>query len=86
METALSAEEAIAVSRRCASLGAMSTTELAIAVDPAKIAAFCRERGIRKLSVFGSALRGDFDPVRSEVDVLAEFEPGALEGVGFGTP
>lgn len=28
-------------------------------------------------------LRGDFDPQHSDVDVLAEFEPGALRGVGF---
>ena len=25
----------------------------------------------------------DFDPARSDVDVLAEFEPDALNGVGF---
>jgi predicted nucleotidyltransferase len=35
------------------------------------------------LSLFGSVLRDDFDPARSDVDVLAEFEPGALNGVGF---
>jgi len=40
-------------------------------------------RGIRKLSLFGSVLRDDFDPARSDVDVLAEFEPDALKGVGF---
>ena len=28
------------------------------------------------LSLFGSVLRDDFDPQRSEVDVVAEFEPG----------
>ena len=28
-------------------------------------------------------LRDDFDPQRSDVDILAEFEPGALRGVGF---
>lgn len=28
-------------------------------------------------------LRADFDPERSDVDVPAEFEPGALKGVGF---
>ena len=40
-------------------------------------------RDIRRLSLFGSVLRDDFDPARSDVDVLAEFEPGALKGVGF---
>jgi predicted nucleotidyltransferase len=56
---------------------------LPIAIDEAKIAQFCRERGIRKLSLFGSVVREDFDPARSDVDVLAEFLPGALVGVGW---
>lgn len=61
----------------------MSIAELPIQIDREKIATFCRERGIRRLSLFGSVLREDFDPARSDVDVLAEFEPGALKGVGF---
>ena len=61
----------------------MSVAELPIQIDREKIAEFCRERGIRKLSLFGSVVRDDFDPARSDVDVLAEFEPGALHGVGF---
>jgi uncharacterized protein len=61
----------------------MSVAELPIRIDRDKIAEFCRARGIRKLSVFGSVLREDFDPEGSDVDVLAEFEPGALKGVGF---
>ena len=64
-------------------LKTMSVAELPISLDREKIATFCRVRGIRKLSLFGSVLRDDFDPVRSDVDVLAEFEPGALQGVGF---
>ena len=60
-----------------------ATTELPINLDDEKIAAFCRARGIRRLSLFGSVLRDDFDPVHSDVDVLAEFKPGALKGVGF---
>ena len=62
---------------------AMSVAELPIQIDHQKIAEFCRVRGIRKLSLFGSVLREDFNPDRSDVDVLAEFEPGALKGVGF---
>ena len=61
----------------------MSLAELPIKIDREKIAEFCRARGIRRLSLFGSVLRDDFDPERSDVDVLAEFEPGALNGVGF---
>jgi len=38
--------------------------------------AFCRKRHIRRLSLFGSVVRGDFRP-DSDIDVLVEFEPGA---------
>ena len=38
------------------------------------IAEFCRRNGIRRLAIFGSALRDDFTP-ESDVDVLVEFEP-----------
>jgi predicted nucleotidyltransferase len=38
------------------------------------IAGLCRRHGVRKLEVFGSILRGDFDPDRSDIDVLVEFE------------
>ena len=31
----------------------------------------------RDLSLFGSVLRDDFDPVRSDVDVLVSFDPDA---------
>jgi len=61
----------------------MNVAELPIKIDRERIARFCRERGIRKLSLFGSVLRDDFDPQRSDVDVLAEFAPGRLKGVGF---
>jgi predicted nucleotidyltransferase len=37
--------------------------------------ALCSRRGVRRLSVFGSAARGDFDPRSSDIDVLVEFEP-----------
>jgi len=62
---------------------AMSVSELPIQIDREKIAEFCRARRIRKLSLFGSVLRDDFDPVRSDVDVLAEFEPGVRPGLKF---
>jgi uncharacterized protein len=61
----------------------MSVAELPIRIDERKLAAFCRDRGIRRLSLFGSVLRSDFDPVRSDVDVLAEFEPGVLLQAGW---
>jgi hypothetical protein len=58
----------------------MSVADLPIQIDREKVAAFCRERGIRKLSLFGSVLREDFDPQRSDVDVLVEFLPGRTPG------
>ena len=45
-----------------------------------RIAGFCRANGIRKLSIFGSALRSDFGP-DSDIDVLVEFEPGRAPGL-----
>ena len=50
--------------------------QLPITIDHERIAQFCRERGIRKMSLFGSVVRDDFDPERSDVDVLVEFLPG----------
>lgn len=45
-----------------------------------EIAEFCRRHRIRKLAIFGSALREDFGP-DSDVDVLVEFEAGAAVGL-----
>ena len=40
------------------------------------LAALCRQYGVARLDVFGSAARGvDFDPARSDVDLLVEFAP-----------
>ncbi|MFQ5845649.1 MAG: nucleotidyltransferase family protein [Planctomycetota bacterium] len=47
-------------------------------------AEFCRLRGIRRLALFGSALRDDF-AARSDLDVLVEFEPGTRVGLSFFT-
>ncbi len=51
-----------------------------ISIPKDRIAAFCRERGIRRLAVFGSALRPDFGP-ESDIDILVEFEPGRSPGL-----
>lgn len=40
-----------------------------------QIEALCRTYRVRRLDVFGSAIRADFDPVHSDVDFLVEFEP-----------
>lgn len=52
----------------------MTTPHLAIPDEA--LAHFCRERHIRTLSLFGSALRDDFRS-NSDVDLLVEFEAGA---------
>lgn len=49
-------------------------------IDRERVAEFCREHHIRKLSLFGSVLRADFGP-ESDVDVLVEFEPGHVPGL-----
>jgi predicted nucleotidyltransferase len=64
-------------------MGKTMRANLPIRVDRDAIAAFCRARGIRKLSLFGSVIRDDFDPRRSDIDVLAEFEPGVHPGLRF---
>lgn len=51
-----------------------------VSISREALAAFCREHGIRRLSVFGSALREDFGP-ESDVDVLVEFEPDRIPGL-----
>jgi predicted nucleotidyltransferase len=61
----------------------MSLAKLPIELDYDRVAAFCRQRGIRKLSLFGSVLRDDFDPNRSDIDVLVEFLPGVRPGLKF---
>jgi len=43
------------------------------------IADLCRQFGIRKLDVFGSAATGAFDPARSDLDFVVDlggYEPG----------
>ena len=52
-----------------------TTRELAIPIPHEEIAAFCRKWGIKRLSFFGSIVRDDFDPDRSDVDVLVELRP-----------
>jgi len=46
------------------------------------IAAFCERHHIRRLSLFGSILRNDFD-ADSDIDVLVDFAPGHIPGLAF---
>lgn len=40
------------------------------------IRALCREFGIVRLDLFGSAATGEFDPETSDIDFLVEYPPG----------
>ncbi len=51
-------------------------------IDQAQLAEFCRKNGVRRLAIFGSALREDFRP-DSDIDVLVEFELGRTPGLRF---
>ncbi len=51
-----------------------------ITIDDAVLEAFCRTNGIRRLGLFGSALRGELRP-DSDIDLLVEFEPGRIPGL-----
>ena len=53
-----------------------------IIIPKDKIADFCQRYHIRKLSVFGSAVREDFTS-ESDVDVLVEFQKGFEPGFAF---
>jgi predicted nucleotidyltransferase len=51
------------------------TTAIAIPTAP-ELAAICQSYGVARLDIYGSVLRDDFDPSRSDVDLLVEFLPG----------
>ncbi len=53
----------------------------------AELAELCRRHHVLRLAVFGSATRDDFDPQRSDLDFLVDFEslpPGSYADAYFG--
>ena len=56
----------------------MSTVSIDIPQN--KLVSFCKRHHIRKLSLFGSAIREDFGP-DSDIDILVEFEEGKAPGL-----
>ncbi len=57
-------------------------SDIGLTIDRDRLAELCRRYHVRKLALFGSALRDDFRP-DSDVDVLVEFEPGRVPGLAF---
>ena len=53
-----------------------------LSVEEEALEALCRRYAVRRLAVFGSALRGELTP-ESDVDLLVQFEPGASIGLRF---
>lgn len=51
-----------------------------IAIPQDQLATFCRDHGIKRLAIFGSALRSDFGP-DSDIDMLVEFAPDRIPGL-----
>jgi uncharacterized protein len=60
----------------------MKTNHIEVDLPKEKIADFCRRHHIRKLALFGSALRDDFGS-ESDLDVLVEFDPEHTPGLAF---
>jgi len=54
-------------------VGARSAT---LHIPRKKIAALCRKYGVKKLSLFGSAARGEMT-AKSDVDLMVEFDPAS---------
>jgi len=53
-----------------------------IRIPKKAVADFCARNHIKRLAVFGSAIRDDFGP-NSDVDILVEFQPGHVPGLSF---
>ena len=51
-----------------------------IHVPGSRLAEYCRTNGIKRLDLFGSALRADFGP-ESDIDLLVEFELNRTPGL-----
>lgn len=51
-----------------------------IPIPKEQLTAFCQSHHIRRLAIFGSALRADLSP-ESDIDVLVEFDLGHIPGL-----
>lgn len=51
-----------------------------VSIENERLQVFCGEHGIRRLRLFGSALRNQLRP-DSDIDLLVEFEPDRTPGL-----
>ncbi|MBS1829500.1 MAG: nucleotidyltransferase family protein [Acidobacteria bacterium] len=49
-------------------------------IDGSSLVEVCRRYGVKELSLFGSAARGEMRP-ESDIDIMVEFEPGVRIGL-----
>ena len=49
-------------------------------IDNPSLAEVCRRYGVKELSLFGSAVRGEMRP-ESDIDIMVEFEAGVRVGL-----
>lgn len=55
-----------------------------IALHRDELTELCRRFHVRRLDLFGSAARDDFDPAASDIDFLVEFDRAAPQALSFG--
>jgi len=56
-----------------------------IALQREELATLCRRFHVRRLDLFGSAARDDFDPKQSDIDFLVEFDHEHPDALSFKT-
>lgn len=56
-----------------------------IASHREELHALCRRYHVRRLDLFGSAARDDFDPTRSDLDFLVEFDRNSPDALSLKT-
>ena len=59
----------------------MGQGEALVRARMSELTALCQRFGVRRLELFGSALRDDFDSASSDLDFLVEIEPPT--GLGY---
>jgi uncharacterized protein len=50
-----------------------------------EVRALCEKYSVKRLTIFGSAVKGTFDPEKSDLDFAVEFPPGT-ERAGLNDP